>query len=386
MNSIAATTRGARYLVRLIFSASLLTLAACGAAGGDTAVTTQSTVLSATQIATDLVKQKGLPGAVAVSVTTTSIDAQVSGVLRVGGATATINDRFAVGSLTKSMTASLAAVLVQEKRLTWESRPIDVLPEIAATAKAAYATVTLKDLLAHRSGVFAGVDTAQLLQVPSLTGDAVAQRAQFAQWALAQEPKFTPRSKTEYSNGGYVVAGAMLERVAGQAYEVAIQSRVFTPIGVRVVFGSPGADGASEAWGHTTANGRDWLASAPDSQDAYFPAVLNPAGGAKLSAVDFGKYLQMHLRALRGRADQPISAASAVLLHTIVQEGLALGWIGGKDTQDRPLTFHNGSNDASYYALMAVYDARDGAGVVITNAYRASVASDLNTALLGLLP
>ena len=341
---------------------------------------------TASQTSNDLVSGAKYPGAVSVQVTADKLDVAGAGVLKVGGATVGPDDRFPVGSLTKSMTATLAAVLVQEGRVGWDSLLLDVLPELAPAARAEYRGVTLRDLLLHRSGLFTLTDGAQFAEVPELLGTPTEQRLQFAVWAVARVPALTPGRKTRYSNGGYAVAGALLERVGGAPYELLIQQKVFGPIGINATFGAAGAGGPREAWGHTTADGRTWVALDPQAPLAQFPAAANPAGGAKLSGNELARYLQLHVRALRGDGGLLITPANARALHATVQDGFALGWLAGADEKRRPLSFHNGSDDFSYYALMAVRMDAQGAAAVLVNAFGSHVETDLSAATTLLLP
>ena len=357
-------------------------LSGCGGNPADPATETRTPA----QTVSELVAGKGYPGAVAVRVTMQRIDVSVAGVRRVAGAAVQPTDRFPVGSLTKSMTATLAALLVQDGRIAWDARLLSVLPELAGAARADYAGVTLRDLLAHRSGLFAAADAAQLAQVPELAGTALEQRLQFTTWALSRTPAVRPGQQTEYSNGSYVAAAAMLERVTGVAYETLIQARLFQPLGIAARFGAAGAAGATEAWGHTTLDGRTWQALDPASAEASLPVAANPAGGVKLNGDELGRYLQLHLRALRGQTGLLLKPETATLLHTVVHDGLALGWIAGFDLQRRPLSWHNGSDDTSYYALMAIRLDADGASAVLVNAHDARIESVLGGAATLLLP
>lgn len=369
----------------LLTGLTWLTTIALSGCGGSTAEPT-TLPQTAAQTVAELVTANGYPAALAVQVTTRRIDVRVAGVRRVAGSAVQAADRFPVGSLTKSMTASLAAVLVQDGLIGWDTRLLDLLPELAGTARADYAGVTLRDLLAHRSGLFAATDAAQLAEVPELSGSALQQRLQFTAWALSRTPAVRPGQQTEYSNGGYVAAAAMLERASGIAYEALIQARLFQPLGIAATFGAAGAAGATEVWGHTSDTRRGWQALDPASAQALLPVAANPAGGAKLNGDELGRYLQLHLRALRGEAGLLLTPASARLLHAVVSDGLALGWIAGVDAQRRPLRWHSGSDDVSYFALMALRTDADAASVVLVNAHDAHVEADLSLAVTQLLP
>ena len=65
----------------------------------------------------------------------------------------TINDRFHIGSDTKAMTALLAAMLVEENKLRWDSTVAEVFPELSATMNPGLRGVTLEQLLSHTSGI-----------------------------------------------------------------------------------------------------------------------------------------------------------------------------------------------------------------------------------------
>ena len=375
--------RALRRLAAALAPLLLLGLTACG--GGSEASDGLPPRLSATQAATMLTSTtKGFPAALAVRVTTSTADVQVRGVQRTGGAALNGDEAFPMGSMTKSMTATLAGVQVQEGRLNWTSKVLDVLPELAGTTRAEYATVTLTDLLAHRGGIFPAVTPEQIALLPALLGTPTEQRLQLTRWMLQRASTSHPGARTQYSNGGYVVAATMLERASGQAYESLLQAKVFEPMGFTVRFGTPGAV-AGEPWGHAAATGNTWQAIDPVSPDAQFPAFGNPAGGAKLSGAAFARYLQMHLRAYRGMTGEVLTPATARVLHTLVQDGIALGWEDGKDLEGRALQWHNGSDESSYYGLMAMSLAADMAAGVVVTGYGANSESDASEVVVRML-
>ncbi len=65
----------------------------------------------------------------------------------------TLNDRFHLGSDTKAMTALLAAMLVEEGKLRWNTTIREVFPELAEKMDPALRGVTLEQLLSHTSGI-----------------------------------------------------------------------------------------------------------------------------------------------------------------------------------------------------------------------------------------
>lgn len=356
-------------------SAVAAALVACG--GGDTdkdSLPSALTPLQAVQMLT--ATPKTYPAAMAVRVTTQTTDYRVMGYQRKGGPSLTGSEAFPVGSLTKSMTAALAGVLVQDGKVAWNTRLLTVFPELAASARPEYAQLELKDLLAHRGGLFPAATADQFARLPALSGSPIEQRASLVGWMLQTPSTSTPRAKTQYSNGDYVAAAAMLERLTGQPYEVLLQSRIFTPLNQTVSFGTPGAV-QGEPLGHVWASGQ-WQAVSPNDPDVQFPAFANPAGGAKVSAQALARYLQMHLRAYRGINGEVLSPATARVIHTVVQDDFALGWQTGQDLTGRSVHWHNGSDDASYYVLMALSLTSDRASAVVVTGMGSTTEADVS--------
>jgi len=338
--------------------------------------------------ATLLVSTEKYPAALAVEVTTRSYEVAVRGVrVSAGAEYVSATAAFPMGSMTKAMTATLAAVLVQEGKLTWSSKPSEILPEFSYLMRSDYAAVTLKDLLGHRAGIYAATTPEQIAALPEVSGTATEQRLELSAWMLQQVPETTPLLRTAYSNGGYVLAAAMLERAGGGSYESLLQSKVFSPMGSTVSFGTAGL--GSEPMGHAMETPGTWSPVDPSSPEAAFPAFANPAGGAKLNGAAFARFIQMHLRAALGQSGEVLTPASAAVLHSVIQNdsnGYALGWVAGQDLRGNPLRFHAGSDDYSYYGLMAFKRNQDGAAGLVMTGYNDHTVKDANDLLLKMLP
>ncbi|HYE60610.1 MAG TPA: serine hydrolase domain-containing protein [Phycisphaerales bacterium] len=216
----------------------------------------------------------------------------VTGVRKAGDETkATMDDRWHLGSCTKSMTATLCAVLVEEGKLRWDSTLGEVFPDVEKHER--WKSVTLEQLLAHRAGVVAN------LPRPGewLAAEGVrAQRQTAVREVLAKEPLHEPGTKYLYSNAGYVLAGAMAEKVCDEAWEDLMRERVFEPLGVRTAgFGPPGRKReVDQPWGHR----RDGSPTRTDN-----PAAMGPAGTVHASLADWGRYIAQHTGG--HRADRP---------------------------------------------------------------------------------
>ena len=138
----------------------------------------------------------------------------------------TDQDLWLLSSCTKSMTASLAAMLVEEGTIHWNSTIADVFPELCDCIDALWNHVTLEQLLVHRGGAPHNPPS-DLLRIAELRkGTPAEQRMEFITSLLVREPSAEPGSKWIYSDSGYCIAGAMLERMGGKPYEQVLQERL----------------------------------------------------------------------------------------------------------------------------------------------------------------
>jgi CubicO group peptidase (beta-lactamase class C family) len=292
------------------------------------------------------------------------------GVRRAGGnERVELNDRFHIGSNTKSMTATLCALLVEQGKLKWESTIGDVFDDQADKILPAYHAVTLEQLLTHRSGIKDGSGVSAVWRkIWGLSGPMLEQRRKFVELTLAREPAAAPGKKHIYSNYGFTIAGAMCERVTGKSWEELMRELLFIPLEMTTAgFGSPGdAKKVDHPWGHLT--DIKWK-PVPPGPKADNPAVIGPAGTVHCSLADWAKYAAFHLRGERG-AEPRLPAEVFKKLHTPLPDdpdNYAYGWVamwrpwgGGK------VLWHNGSN-TMWMAVIWLAPNKDRAYLAATN-------------------
>jgi len=137
----------------------------------------------------------------------------------------TIRTRFRIGSNTKQFTA-MAVLLLQEQGKLHLTDPIcwylDSCPQ-------AWAPITIQQALTHSAGIPNYTDFADF---PRLIGTAVTV-PNLIQRFIQQPLLFTPGTQWSYSNSGYVVIGAIIEKVAKMPYRDFIQQAIFTPLGMK---------------------------------------------------------------------------------------------------------------------------------------------------------
>ncbi len=297
----------------------------------------------------------GLPGVSAMVMRGGAVMAQgVAGVRSVTSSVpVTLADPFVIGSCGKSMTATIAARLAARGVLWFETRLADAFPELAAAMQPAYRDATLAMLLAHRAAI------PQVPPIPlPVPGDPPAARAQALPVILALPPQGLAGQTYLYSNLGYVVAGAMLERLAGMPFEALAASELFAPLGLASAgFGAPQGEAPQ---GHTAF----WLPLPADS-DLYPTAGAAPAGLYHLSLPDWASYAQVHM----GLRPDYLAPELLARLHQPwtpdLGESYASGWhvdLGNWGTELR----HNGS-DGYWSARIRMIPALGYAVLMATN-------------------
>jgi len=233
----------------------------------------------------------------------------------------TLEDRWHIGSDTKAMTATLVASLVEAGKLGWDDTLEELLPELAGEMRADVRGITLKHLLAHRAGLPANLNWGDI----ATKGTVREQRWHVLTELVGSKPLSTPGEKYAYSNAGYVLVGAVLERLLDQSWEEMIRERLFAPLGMTSVgFGGTGTPGKlDQPWGHTAA-GKPVPGNGPGVDN---PPVIGPAGRVHCTVQDWAKFIVDQLRGAQDK-EALLSRESYHVLHTPPFGGeYALGWI-----------------------------------------------------------
>jgi CubicO group peptidase (beta-lactamase class C family) len=155
-----------------------------------------------------------------------------------------------------------------------------------------WAGVTFDQLLAHRGGAPNSLSKDRLwLELVQQKGTPTEQRMQLLEGVLKHPPEHEPGTEHEYSNAGFAIAGAMLERLTGKAWEHLMRERVFQPLGMASAgFGAPGSPNiVDQPWGHTV----DGDGVRPGKR-ADNPPAIGPAGTVHMTMTDWAKYIGQH--------------------------------------------------------------------------------------------
>lgn len=195
---------------------------------------------------------------------------------------------FQIGSITKVMTASLIMQLVDEGRLNLEVAVKHYLSDFAIADDKASEAITVRQLLNHTSGIAGDF-------MPDESHPAGSSIARYMDYCR-QLPLVHPVGECySYSNAAFVIAGRLVEVVAGGNWFEAIEERIFNPLKMHNASSRP-ADIAhdSVAIGYESSSATDnhWL----PSKRPYLPLGLTPAGASvTMTAVDLIKFAVAHL-------------------------------------------------------------------------------------------
>src|SRR5262249_14760677 len=175
------------------------------------------------------------------------------------------------------------------------------------------------------AGLPANIEMADILRFSRDIDDAREDRKAYARLGLAMPPKGAMEATYEYSNTGYVIAGAMIEARLGTRWEDLIRSKLFEPLGLATGgCGAPGRAGATDQpVGHARSGpGGALQAYPPSGPITDNPVVLGPAGRVHFGLADLLRYLAAHRD-----GSNFLKPDSWRLLHTPpFGGGYAMGW------------------------------------------------------------
>jgi CubicO group peptidase (beta-lactamase class C family) len=129
-----------------------------------------------------------------------------------------------IASSTKSFTVASLATLVRDGKLEWDKPVRDYLPDFRLHSDYATQSVTVRDLLTHRTGL-PRHDAAWYGS--TLTREQIYQRLRH--FELSAEP----RAKFQYNNLMYMTAGFLGGKVAGSDWETLVRTSLLLPLGMR---------------------------------------------------------------------------------------------------------------------------------------------------------
>jgi len=305
------------------------------------------------------------------------------GIKRYGTNTkAEVDDRFHLGSNTKAITGLIAAILVKESKINWDTQFFDLCPELTSGSKPAYEYITLLDLLGHRAKLQPLTDGEEFPnpQACKFKGDVSSQRYQFVKWVLTLDPVET-EEKVSYSNAGYAAAAVMLEKAAGKSWEELVEE-LGKKTGLDFGFSWPGICDDSQPWGHWYVDDR--IVPSPPN-DSYRISWVEPAGDLNMSMPDYVKFIQLQLLGLQGRSSL-LSKEEFENMHYGLPESehYSIGWTWAINNNNHHISAHNGSAE-TFYCYAYIVREINRAYVVMANCGSELADSGVRRMLMALI-
>ncbi len=192
------------------------------------------------------------------------------------------NTLFGIASNSKGFTAATLGILVDEGKIKWDDKVRDYIPEFKLYNPYVTEEFTIRDLLTHRSGM--GLGAGDLMFFPD-SSDFTLKDILYNLRFLKPVSGF--RTKYDYDNNLYIVAGEVVARVTGKSWDEFVEERIIRPLGMS-----------------NTAASFDRLKSTANVIDAHAPVdgkvqviarstlkVGHSAGGINASIADLSKWV-----------------------------------------------------------------------------------------------
>jgi len=196
------------------------------------------------------------------------------------------NTLFGIASNSKAFTSAALGMLVDEGKLKWDDKVRDYIPEFKMYDPYVTDAFTVRDLLTHRSGL--GLGSGDLMFFPD-GGNFT--RAEMIHNLRYLKPVSEFRTKYDYDNNLYIVAGEVIAKISGMSWEEFVELRIMKPIGFT-----------------TTKTSYNRVTNNPNIIDAHAPAdgkvimiphdwnpVANAAGGIVSNLTDLTKWIILQM-------------------------------------------------------------------------------------------
>lgn len=276
------------------------------------------------------------------------------------GTPSQVADHFRIGSITKTMTATVVLQLAQEGKVSLDAPLSTYLPDVKTNS------ATVRQALQMTTGI-GNYTTTRFLNALADNPQKVWAPKGLASLGTSMTPSFPAGSKMEYSNTNYILLGQIAERVSGEPLGQLLQKRIFDPLAMTGCSMPAATDSSLPApYSHGYMFGTNWdrkpspPAPLPDKVDV---ANWNPSWGWAAGGVicDLASLKVWPAALATGKLLSPEMQRQRLAWRTmskepLIQYGLGVGnWDG--------LVGHNG--EISGYQSKAVYRVSDGTTIVV---------------------
>ena len=220
---------------------------------------------------------------------------------------------FQIGSVSKSFTAALMAMLVDEGKVDWDDPVKKHLPDFAMYDPWVSDNLLIKDIMIHRTGLPYQSGT----YIPCLGYE---QDDVYQMFKLIK-PSTSLRTGYDYNNITFIIAAKIIELYMGKPWETCVQERIFTPLGMHASsLNERGFTAAANvSVPHSFEYEQGGIGCAPlhgaEDQALHWLTVIGPAGGIVSSVVDMSAWIRFHLSDGNFNGQRIISEKNLNYLH-----------------------------------------------------------------------
>ena len=288
------------------------------------------------------------------------------------------NTNFGIASNSKAFTTTALSILVEEGKISWTDKVIKYIPEFKMYNDYVTQNFIIEDLLTHRSGL--GLGMGDLMFFPDGSDFTIHDIINNFQYF---KPVSAFRTKFDYDNLLYLVAGELIARVSGLSWEKFIKDRIFKPLAMNNSYTSITyiTDKTNVASPHINKSTK-LLLTEPEQWD---PKQINGAAGGIYSNVnDLTNWMLVHLnkgkygKKLENQLFTEASQRAMWKIHTTINAkinprynshfaGYGLGWFL-TDINGNMVVSHTGGLIGMLSKTVLVPDLNLGI-VVLTNTY-----------------
>ncbi len=290
---------------------------------------------------------------------------------------------FQIGSVSKSFTATLVSMLVDEGKVSWNDKVRDFLPDFKLHNLEVTSDFRVEDLMSQRSGL--PPHSGCLLPYLGFTGRDIIKKLNFI------KPTNRFRKDYTYQNNLFLVAAELIKKLTGKTWRQNLHDKILNPLGMKnttsTLKGYLGSN--NSAWGHYY-NGlgpKSPIKTLPDHWPHHnWLYTVAPAGGINSTALDMANWLLFNLKKGSFKENRLLSENQIKYLYTPkIAAGMGVwgedryycqGWVLSRYSP-RSILWHNGGT--SGMKSIAALVPESGIGIVVlSNLYESLLPEALS--------
>lgn len=186
--------------------------------------------------------------------------------------------KYKIGSITKMFTSAIIFQLIEDKKLTLETKLSEYYPKVKNAD-----TITIAQLLGHQTGIYNFTDADDFesyIVTPQTKKQMVARIEGF-------DSVFEPGTKAEYSNSNYMLLGYIIQDITKKSYKENVNERIVKKLGLKntAYYGKINTQ-KNEAYSYMYING-EW-----EKYDEWHESATFAAGGLQSTTTDLTKFVK----------------------------------------------------------------------------------------------